>query len=112
MERGSIHEQNYVSHLEKSSLEVVRIDGLDITEDVKKETLSAMKQGTEVIVQGVLSYSGWGGRIDILRRVDKPSALGDWSYEVIDTKLARETKAGTNTAIMPLFRPAVQNTGY
>ena len=95
MERGSIHEQDYVSHLENSSLEVVRIDGLDTTEDVMKETLSAMKQGAEVIVQGVLSHSGWGGRIDILRRVDKPSALGDWSYEVIDTKLARETKAGT-----------------
>ncbi len=31
----------------------------------------------------------------MLRRVEKPSALGAWSYEVIDTKLARETKGGT-----------------
>ena len=37
----------------------------------------------------------WSGRADILRRVDVPSDLGDWSYEVIDTKLARETRGGT-----------------
>jgi len=29
-----------------------------------------------------------------VRRVETPSALGNWSYEVIDTKLAREAKAG------------------
>jgi hypothetical protein len=28
-------------------------------------------------------------------RVDAPSALGGWSYQVADTKLARETRAGT-----------------
>ncbi len=27
-------------------------------------------------------------------RVDKPSNLGEWSYEVLDTKLATETKVG------------------
>ena len=54
-----------------------------------------MKRGVAVIVQGVLSQFGWGGRVDILRRVEKPSVIGDWSYEAIDTKLARETKAGT-----------------
>src|SRR5262249_9463375 len=37
----------------------------------------------------------WNGRADILRRVEMPSALGPWSYEVIDTKLARETKGNT-----------------
>ena len=30
-----------------------------------------------------------------MRRVEKPSNLGSWSYEVIDTKLARETKGNT-----------------
>ena len=37
---------------------------------------------------------GWAGT-DILRRVETPSDLGNWSYEVVDTKLARETKGGT-----------------
>ena len=33
--------------------------------------------------------------LDVLRRVDVPSGLGAWSYEPVDTKLARETRAGT-----------------
>ncbi len=94
-ERGSVHEQNYVEHLENAGLEVVRIHGVDVTDEAVSETLTAMRHGTPVIVQGALSYHGWGGRADILRRVEVPSAIGDWSYEVIDTKLARETRAGT-----------------
>ncbi len=47
-ERGSIHEQNYVTHLERSGLEVVRIDSVDITEEAVKETLTAMKQGARI----------------------------------------------------------------
>ena len=30
-----------------------------------------------------------------LLKTDQPSGLGDWSYEVTDTKLARDTRAGT-----------------
>ena len=35
----------------------------------------------------------WYGRADFLIRVDKPSELGGFSYEVVETKLARSTKA-------------------
>lgn len=31
----------------------------------------------------------------MILRVEKPSGLGEWSYEVVDCKLARETKAET-----------------
>jgi uncharacterized protein len=48
-----------------------------------------------IIVQGALASGRWSGRTDILKRVETPSALSVWSYEVIDTKLARETKGGT-----------------
>ena len=95
LERGSIHEQNYVAHLEQSGLKVLCIGGFDVTEEAVEETFSAMKQGVAVIVQGALSSAGWGGRADILRRVERPSTIGDWSYEAIDTKLARKTRAGT-----------------
>src|SRR5262249_37812184 len=37
----------------------------------------------------------WFGRADVLRRVARPSGLGSWSYEVWDTKLARETRGGS-----------------
>jgi predicted RecB family nuclease len=44
---------------------------------------------------GTLQSGCWGGRVDILRRIERPSELGSWSYEVMDTKLARETKGNT-----------------
>ncbi|WP_114217093.1 TM0106 family RecB-like putative nuclease [Ochrobactrum sp. 3-3] len=94
-ERGWVHEQNYVDHLTNAGLKVVRIDGVGVTDATIGETLAAMKDGAEVIVQGALAHDNWAGRADILRRVETASALGPWSYEAIDTKLARETKAGT-----------------
>src|SRR4029078_1712350 len=36
----------------------------------------------------------WGGHPDFLvRRDDRPSGLGAWSYDVADTKLAKRVKA-------------------
>src|SRR5271169_388274 len=94
-ERGAVHERNYVEHLKSLRLDVVGIDGIDVTSEALEQTRSAMCGGATVIVQGALSYEGWCGRIDILRRVEAPSYLGGWSYEVVDTKLARDTKVGT-----------------
>jgi uncharacterized protein len=54
-----------------------------------------MEAGTAIIVQGAFRLGAWIGRTDVLRRIDTPSGLGAWSYEVVDTKLARETKGGT-----------------
>jgi uncharacterized protein len=94
-ERGAIHEQNYVEHLRQAGFEAVRIDGIEVSDAAVSETLAAMKQGVPVIVQAALADDGWIGRADILRRVEKPSAIGAWSYEPVDTKLARETRAGS-----------------
>jgi predicted RecB family nuclease len=93
--RGAAHEQSYIEHLRKAGLEVARIDGVDVTKEAVAETRAAMQRGVPVIAQAALSQQGWIGRADILRRVEAKSALGTWSYEVFDTKLARETKAGT-----------------
>ena len=48
-----------------------------------------------MIVQGAFLSDNWRGRPDVLLRVEAPSSLGDWSYEVVDTKLSRQTKGGT-----------------
>ena len=93
--RGLAHELSYIQHLEVSGLGIMRIESVGVYEAAIAETVAAMRQGYDVIVQGVLSDGRWGGRPDILRRVDLPSKLGGWSYEVIDTKLAQETKGGT-----------------
>jgi uncharacterized protein len=54
-----------------------------------------MRAGAEVIVQADLGADRWIGRADVLLRVPRPSGLGEWSYEVVDTKLAQETRGGT-----------------
>lgn len=93
-ERGADHERGYVEHLTSAGLDPVRIDGIEVTATALAETRAAMQRGVPVIVQAALAHEGWNGRADILRRVEAPSGLGGWSYEPIDTKLARETKAG------------------
>jgi predicted RecB family nuclease len=95
LERGAAHEQSYVEHLKAAGLDVVRIDGVEVAREAVAATVAAMRRGVPAIAQAALSHQGWNGRADILRRVEASSGLGSWSYEPVDTKLARETKAGT-----------------
>lgn len=93
--RGQSHEKDYVEHLAAHGLELVQIEGIDINDASVAATNAAMAAGRSVIVQAALRSGRWAGRADVLRRVECPSALGAWSYEVVDTKLARDTKGGT-----------------
>ena len=95
-ERGMTHEAGYLAHLrEAEGLEVVELDGEASPERAAEETLAALRAGVDVIAQATLRDGRWHGRADVLRRREAPSALGAWSYEVVDTKLAAETRAGT-----------------
>ncbi len=51
-----------------------------------------MRAGAEVIYQATFLRDGLRGHADFLFRVERPSELGDYSYEVADTKLARRAK--------------------
>src|SRR5258708_5567777 len=94
-ERGRAHERQYVEKLKESGLSVAEIEGGGIGAPLVAQTLEAMRSGAAVIYQGALLQGVWSGRADILRRVEVASDPGAWSYEVIDTKLARETKGAT-----------------
>ena len=94
-ERGFQHEASYLDYLRSRGHSVVRLDDLQEGDSAFEKTKAAMQAGEEIIVQATLANDRWFGRADILQRVDRPSKLGEWSYEVIDTKLARETRAGT-----------------
>ena len=94
-ERGARHEQGFIDHLKSQEFEVTVIDGVGIESDALARTRAAMASGAQIIVQGAFQTGRWAGRTDVLRRVEAPSDLGPWSYEVIDAKLARETKGGT-----------------
>src|SRR5579872_1705152 len=94
-QRGMEHEAAYLKHLEAAGFEVTNLRETDVDERAFAETCAAMERGVGVIAQATLASGRWFGRSDVLRRVERPSKLGEWSYEVYDCKLARETKAAT-----------------
>lgn len=94
IQRGEAHEKAYVDSLEAKGRKVVDLNATTDDQRIGR-TIEAMHQGAEVIVQAAFQDGPWYGRADVIQRVEKPSALGGWSYEIWDTKLARETRAGT-----------------
>jgi uncharacterized protein len=95
-ELGKRHEAAYLNYLEKvKRLKLVRLPQNGSEDALVSETLWLMEQGVEAIAQGALRDGPWFGRPDVLLRVEGPSRKWKWSYQVQDTKLARETKAGT-----------------
>ena len=50
---------------------------------------------SEPIVQARLEHGSWAGWADVLLRVDGASQLGEWYYEPVETKLAKETRGAT-----------------
>lgn len=89
IKRGKDHEVAYVDYLIAKGLQVVDLAGKN-TEYV----LDAMMKGADVLVQVKLQEGQWLGYADILIRVPGKSKFGDWQYEVQDTKLSHNTRAG------------------
>lgn len=93
-QRGLDHERRYAGALRAEGL--VTVDLAEFGgDDAVARTSEAMRARTDVVLQAALRQGRWFGRPDVLRRVDVPSTLGAWSYQVIDTKLAKETRGGT-----------------
>ncbi len=92
--KGDEHERAYLAALRVEGRPVVDIaaNGGSVDEKVRR-TLQAMRDGTDVIYQATLRDGAFFGHADFVCRVERPSALGAWSYEVADTKLARQPKA-------------------
>ncbi len=99
-ELGLRHEAAYLQSLQDAGLSFVDLRAMNEQQAIS-ETLSCMHRGIEAIAQGSLASGRWFGRPDVLRKVAKPSRLGNWSYEVYDCKLARETKATTILQLSP-----------
>lgn len=93
-DRGLQFEAAFLTQLRNEGKNIVEIKQED--PNAAKATIEAMQAGADVIYQGRLLEEGiWGGWADFILKVASPSDLGDWSYEVLDTKLATETRAGT-----------------
>ncbi len=92
---GIEHAQRYLEHLAELGLTMTDLRNTEPAMEAVSATFAAMKKGTDVIVEATLSAGRWIGRADVLRRVETPSNLGSWSYEVYDCKLSQETKGAT-----------------
>src|SRR5271165_4298426 len=96
-QRGLEHERAYVDSLRTRELSIVDLSN-ETDKKASEATREVMKGGAQAIVQASFASGDWRGRADVLLRVEqreKPSRLGNWSYEAVDCKLARETKAET-----------------
>lgn len=92
-EKGHDHERVYLQQLEGSRARVSDLSALSGgVSDRIACTLEEMRAGAEIIYQGALGVGDFIGYPDFLRRVDTPSDLGPFSYEVADTKLARSVR--------------------
>ncbi len=94
--KGDEHEAAYLGQLAEAGIRVTTIEGTSDRswdlERMARETEAAMHAGAPVAYQAALAEGDWRGLADFLERVDTSSALGGWSYEVVDTKLARHAK--------------------
>jgi predicted RecB family nuclease len=90
-EKGVQHEARYLKHLQSAGQTGVCLQqGAKMT-----DVVAAMRAGAQFIYQARLEQGSWRGYADFLIKADKPSDLGDWSYEVLDAKLAKETRGET-----------------
>ena len=101
--RGLEHEARYLAALVSEGRRTVRIETgrhdalpeerLANLWRAAGETEAAIHSGADVVYQATFFDGRWLGLADFLVRVERPSDLGSWSYEVVDTKLARHVKA-------------------
>jgi predicted RecB family nuclease len=89
-DKGDVHEQEYLERLRASGVAITEISrsegGLG---EMAARTRSAMIEGAEAIYQATFVRGRWRGLADFLERVPGQTALGDYGYEAVDTKLAR-----------------------
>ncbi|MCU1483897.1 MAG: protein of unknown function, putative recB domain, partial [Actinomycetia bacterium] len=94
--RGDEHERRELARLKAEGREVVEITASGSSPEqllaAEAETVAAMRAGADVIFQATFFDGRWRGHADFLLRIEVPSDLGPWSYEVADTKLARRAK--------------------
>lgn len=95
--RGAEHERRHLDALVAQGRSVVEIPFPQPTaaalREAERATVDAMRAGVDVVYQATFFDGHWQGHADFLLRVEQPSELGVWSYEVADTKLARRVKA-------------------
>lgn len=90
--RGYAHEDALEAQFVSEGKQLVKID-IENWSKAEQATLEAMQSGVDVIVQARLVKAPFAGFADFLVKVPGASELGDYHYEVWDTKLSSSLKA-------------------
>lgn len=89
--KGFAHENAFAASLEAQGEDVCAILDAD-PRIMRAQTLEAMRAGRNIITQAYLTMDRFAGQADFLVKVPGASHLGDFHYEVWDTKLSRRLK--------------------
>jgi predicted RecB family nuclease len=91
-EMGIEHEKKHLKLLKNKYKKSISIKS-DLDEKNRfNETIRAMEKGYELIYHAYLADGDLRGEADFLIKCDTPSELGDYSYEVYDTKITRNLR--------------------
>ncbi len=92
-EKGIEHEKQYLERLHEQDVSISELtDKYESNAEKLLATKQAMQSGVDVIFQAFLHNDPFLGYADFLIKTDRPSDLGAYSYEVLDTKLAKHSK--------------------
>jgi len=90
-QRGYEHEDVLEAQLVSEGKSLLKIEAAT-NQEKYQSTVDAMHSGVDVIVQGRLELSPFAGYYDFLIKTPGKSLLGDYHYEVWDTKLSSTLK--------------------
>jgi predicted RecB family nuclease len=107
-QKGDQHEAAYLARLHKAGRNVREVGFSGNWATASARTADLMRAGAEVIYQGAFVVGTWRGLADFVERIDTPSDLGDWSYEVVDTKLARARAAPSHVLQLCFYSEGVE----
>jgi len=90
--KGEEHEAAYLQSLKSAGKNVAEMPKHGTLADRSRMGIEAMQKGVDVVYQAILLGQNWAGYADFLAMTNKPSKLGQFGYEAIDTKLARHAQ--------------------
>ncbi len=90
--KGIEHEATFLGSLRADGRNVAEIPRCDSDAEAETLTRTALASGAGVIFQACLIKPPFRGYADFLERVPDAAAPGGFSYEIVDTKLARSPK--------------------
>ena len=89
--KGFEHEDTILASFISEGKNVSIIENTTISSKLS-QTRSAMRSGADIITQAYLEMDNFGGIADFLIKVPGESNLGEYHYEVWDTKLSKKMK--------------------